>query len=345
MFILIPAYKPDERLIKLTEDIHSTTDFGILVIDDGSGEEYQHIFNALPDYVIKLKHEVNCGKGRAMKTGFEYLMKSFPGEPCVICDADGQHTPSDAKKIADELAKYPDSLILGCRKFGNDIPFRSRFGNKLTVAVFALASGKKVSDTQTGLRGIPAPAMKFFSEIPGERYEYEMNMLLYAVEEGIDIKEVGIDTIYIDNNSSSHFNVVRDSIKIYSVIFKFAAASLASYVIDFVLLLILDKLFIGMMEEKKALLFATVGARAVSSACNFLMNRKLVFKSRQNFALTFFKYYALVLVVLGLKYGILYLFNQILRMPVALSNLLAEIILFSFSYIMQRKFVFKNKKA
>ncbi len=344
MFILIPAYKPDERLIKLTEDIHRMTDFGILVIDDGSGKDFQHIFEALPNYVIKLKHEVNQGKGRAMKTGFEYLLKSFPGEPCVICDADGQHTPSDAKKIASELEKYPDSLVIGCRKFGNDIPFRSRFGNKLTVGVFALASGKKVSDTQTGLRGIPASAMKFFSEIPGERYEYEMNMLLYAVEDGIDIKEVGIDTIYIDNNSSSHFNVVRDSIKIYSVILKYAAVSILSFLIDYVLLLIFDAVFNKGFTSAKSLLYATMLARVISSAFNFAMNKKMVFKNKAGIASTAVKYFLLALTVLALKYVVLFALNDVLNITLAIADIIAEVLLFNFSYIMQRKFVFKNKR-
>ncbi|MBE5760260.1 MAG: glycosyltransferase [Clostridiales bacterium] len=343
MHIIIPAYKPDMRLIQLITDIHEKTDFGIIVVNDGSGEAFDEVFAAVPEYCTLLRHEVNQGKGRAMKTAFAYLLKNG-ADNAVIVDADGQHTPEDAMRIAAEMEKYPGELVLGCRTFGKDIPFRSRFGNKLTIAVFAAASGKKVSDTQTGLRGIPMDVLEFFTTIPGERYEYEMNMLLYTVERGIGIREIPIETIYIDNNSSSHFNVIRDSLKIYAVIFKFVASSMASFLIDYILLLVLQAIFLGSLGAENALAVATVGARIVSSICNFIFNKKLVFKDEQNLISTLGKYYLVAALILGLKYIALYLLTIVGSMHLAFANILAELALYALSYTLQRVFVFKNKR-
>lgn len=344
MYVLIPAYKPDMKLIKLVCELHERTDFRLIVVNDGSGAEFEEVFEKLPDYCKLLRHEVNCGKGRAMKTGFSYILEQGIKESVIIADADGQHTPEDIIKIAEKCEENPDSLVLGCRTFDKSIPLRSLIGNKITIGTFALASGKKVSDTQTGLRGVPFSSLEYYILIPGERYEYEMNMLLYTVENGIDIAEVPIQTVYIDNNASSHFNVLRDSIKIYGVMLKFIMASAASYVIDFVLIMLLSKLFGGMENEKLALLIATVGARAVSSVCNFMMNRKLVFKSRQNFWGTLIKYYLLVVVILGLKYVVLFVLNIMLALTLFWANAIAELLLFSFSYMVQRTFVFRNRR-
>ena len=169
-------------------------------------------------------------------------------------------------------------------------------------------------------------------------------MLLYTVERGIGIREIPIETIYIDNNSSSHFNVIRDSFKIYAVIFKFVASSLASYLIDFVMLLVLQALLIGVLGEKNALAVATVGARVISSIFNFIFNKKLVFKDEQNLISTLGKYYLVAALILGLKYTALYFLTIIGSMHLVFANMIAELALYALSYTLQRVFVFRKKK-
>ena len=84
MNVIIPAYKPDEKLLKLIDDLHENTDYNIIVVNDGSGADCDGIFQAIPDYATILTHEVNRGKGRAMKTAFEYCAANFPDDPGVV---------------------------------------------------------------------------------------------------------------------------------------------------------------------------------------------------------------------------------------------------------------------
>lgn len=345
MFTIIPAYKPDERLLQIIEDLHSQTDFRIIVVNDGSGPEFDHIFDAIPSYVTLLKHEVNRGKGRAMKTGFEYILSL--GEKSggvVIVDADGQHLIKDVKNVCAAFEEHPDDLVIGSRKFTGKVPLRSRFGNSLTKVVFAIASGVKVHDTQTGLRVIPLSRLDSFVAIKGERYEYEMNMLLHAAEEGIHIHEVFIDTVYINDNDSSHFNVIKDSIKIYAVIFKFVFSSLFAFLVDFVMLYVMRWIFADIADPTLYMLVSVYGARAISSTVNFIINRKIVFKDKGRFWVSLLKYYSLVIVIAAANFALMELFCNILFIPLFWSKIITEVLLFSASYFVQRTLIFKHKQ-
>ena len=346
MQIVIPAYKPDEKLLKLINDLHEVTDYGIIVVNDGSGKEYDRIFNAVPDYVTVLSHDVNKGKGRAMKTAFEYICSEFPDETgAVIADADGQHLPKDIKNVAEHLEAKPDHLILGSRKFTGKVPFKSRWGNAITRFVFALASGVKVYDTQTGLRGISKMHMSEFIALKGERYEYEMNMLLRAAEIGIVMEEVTIETVYINENESSHFHPVRDAFKIYAVIFKFIFSSLFSTVIDYALFVLMTLVTTPFMDGNTSNLISVVSARIVSSFINFIINKKAVFKGCKDSKAAIFKYYATVIIVLAANYGLLTLMTSVFMWNKYLAQVIAMILTYPLSYYIQRMFVFKTKST
>lgn len=355
VIVLIPAYQPDEQLTLLVHRFIKETDFPIVVVNDGSADDKKPIFDSLPDKVTVLHHEVNQGKGRAMKTGMTYIAENYPAEEgVVVVDADGQHLLPDVLRVCDELKQYPDSLILGSRKFTGQVPFRSKAGNTITRYVFAFASGVKVYDTQTGLRAFSVSRIPELLEWKGERYEYEMNMLLGAAKQRIPIREVYIETVYLDEeNSSSHFHPFRDSFRIYSCIFKFVmpsllkfgTSSLAAFAVDFSLFLLLTKLFQNAgLSAGVQLLFATVLSRMCSSFLNFSINRFIVFKSKEKFLPALVKYYGLVLLVLALNYPLLCLFNLVLHTPVAVSKLIVEVILFTFNFTVQQLFVFKKKK-
>jgi dolichol-phosphate mannosyltransferase len=210
--ILIPAYNPDEKLVGLVDSLREKFS-NIIVVDDGSKESAQTIFNALSSKVrVLLKHENNCGKGRALKTGIAWIKENLPDVSGIVtADADGQHKPSDIEHIAQVLFQSTDSLVLGVRTFAKGVPFRSIFGNLWSRFFFRLLAGFFVSDTQTGLRGIPKSMFSKMLEIKGNRYEYELRMLAYARCLGKNPIEVPIETIYLDNNASSHFRVLRDT--------------------------------------------------------------------------------------------------------------------------------------
>jgi len=208
-YVVIPAYQPDNKLIKLVEKIHDKSDFKILIIDDGSSPACQKIFDKASQYATILRHEVNQGKGHALKTAFQFIKEQNSYGTVVTADADGQHKIWDIFRTANKASENPNKLILGVRAFTGKVPLRSRFGNSLTKALFKLQTGVGVTDTQTGLRAFTTNLIPFMLKIEGKRYEYEMNMLLEATKE-YEIVEVPIETVYINDNEASHFRPIRD---------------------------------------------------------------------------------------------------------------------------------------
>lgn len=150
MIAVIPAYEPDENLEKTVSELISLN-FFIVVVDDGSSPNKSAFFERVKKYAVVLRHTENCGKGRAIKTALKYIWNNMPHEDGIVTvDADGQHKSADVAAVSKMLSLHKNSLILGVRKFDGKVPIRSKFGNTVTKAVFALASGKKLSDTQTG---------------------------------------------------------------------------------------------------------------------------------------------------------------------------------------------------
>lgn len=220
--VLIPAYQPDEKLITTLEAL-SEKGFGLVVVDDGSGSAYDHIFIKAGQFARVVRYSKNRGKGSALKQGIRCIRKCFPNcRYLITADADGQHTPADIARISDKLLEGNCHFVIGSRQFVGEVPLRSRFGNSITRKVYSIVSGVHVQDTQTGLRGFDCSIFDWLLTIPGDRYEYEMNVLMTAARDNISIDEIPIETIYENDNSSSHFNPVKDSIKIYKEIIKFA---------------------------------------------------------------------------------------------------------------------------
>ena len=344
--LIIPAYKPDEKMLALLEQFRGNEDFLPVVVDDGSGDTFERIFSAVPDFCILLRHEVNRGKGAALKTAMQYILKELPD--CALAltaDADGQHRYGDILKVNAAARENENALVLGSRKFEGEVPFRSRWGNGITRQVFAIASGKKVYDTQTGLRAFGREAMERFVAVSGDRYEYEINMLLTAVQSGMPIQEVWIETVYLNDNESSHFNPFRDSFKIYACILKFCASSLAAFCVDYVAFLLLDALLPASMVSGQRLLIATVGARILSATANFCINRSVVFKGNETLGKAVAKYAALAVCILAANYGLMRLLTLHLHMANWLAKILVELGLYIVSFTVQGKLVYRKRQT
>jgi glycosyltransferase involved in cell wall biosynthesis len=232
--ILIPAYQPGDALINTTKELLDA-DFSVVVVDDGSGVEYSLIFTQLDPRVRVITHDKNQGKGAALKTGYRYIQTNFGDDFVIItADADGQHKVGDIEKIAEAYRGMSGELLLGARTFsGDDVPFRSRFGNELTRKIFTLVTRQTLHDTQTGLRAFDASLVNFMLQVKGERFEYETNVLLECSRNEIPMSEYPIQTVYENNNQTSHFNPIKDSWAIYKEILKFASSSLLSFAVDY----------------------------------------------------------------------------------------------------------------
>ena len=343
---IIPSLNPDERLLRVLDGLMEKGFKDIILVDDGSREETKHFFVQAQQKsgCVVLKHHKNLGKGRALKTAFNYFLNNYPDYIGVVtADADDQHTSQDILNCAKALEENPNSLILGVRNFDLEhVPWKSRMGNKITAFSFKALCGIRVSDTQTGLRAIPSYYAREFLDLFGERFEYETNMLLEIRKKNIDVKEIQIDTVYINQNASTHFHPLRDSIRIYSLIFKFLGASLASTLCD-LLLFALFKFLLRSMVLEWNLFIATAGARIISSIFNYSVNKTLVFTNKGKIRSTLAKYYAVCIVQGMLSYfGVLGLVT-IFSLPSVLSKVIVDFILFLITFQIQREWVFKNK--
>lgn len=341
---LIPAYEPEENMLDLLENIKKDTDMDIVVVNDGSSDACKDIFSKAKEFAIVLEHEVNKGKGRALKTGLNYINDNYRGEYIVVTmDADGQHTIEDALKICDLVKKSPDILVLGKRFFGEDVPLRSRFGNAMTRLVYKIATGVKVYDTQTGLRAFSYKLLPLMLEIKGERYEYEINVLMECSKNNIEIKEIDIATIYINNNSGSHFNVFKDSYRIYKEIFKFCAASIVCFLVDYALYCI-GLVFTVSLGKGLSTVVSNVFARIVSSVLNFTLNKKVVFKRKGNTLKLAISYFMLALCILAGNTIVLKMFVEVFNIDTKIAKLITELIFFIISWFIQKFLIFKKKE-
>ena len=234
--IVIPAWQPDDRLVELTRSLAVLHFASIVIVNDGSGKDYEDVFDharSTPSVVV-LSHERNRGQGRAVKTALRFVADNLPDlAGAVTADADGQHAVDDIVRVAQCLSQGRNRIVLGSRAFGAGVPFRSRFGNILTQYVFAALSGFNISDTQSGLRGIPKQLIPEVLRVRGDRYEFATGLLAHFCNCGRPPLQVPIATIYIDRNRSSHFNPVRDSIRIYLLLIRCYASLFVPVCIDF----------------------------------------------------------------------------------------------------------------
>lgn len=343
--VLIPAYKPDVRLVKLVRALREK-ELAVTVVDDGGGEEFAAFFDQCAALGADVAHHaVNQGKGRALKTGINHILRSGKKIAGVVtADADGQHTPEDILKIVGAMAENPQALVLGSRAFKGNVPFKSRAGNAITRVVYALASGIRVYDTQTGLRGLPVGSLEQMMRIDGERYEYEMNMLLKLREMSMPVIEVPIETIYIDDNKGSHFNPIRDAWRIYRVILTYVFASVSSFAIDYALYLLLLWLTTGVFSLGASIAggVSYAGARIVSSLYNYNMNKFTVFGGKGGKG-AIVRYYALAFVQMLIGAGLTTLLSSFAHIGVSWVKLPIDVVLFFVSYVIQRDFVFKDR--
>lgn len=349
--VLIPTLNPTESLLTTVDSLISAGFSKIIVVDDGSREECAEIFSRLkylPQCVV-LHHEVNKGKGRALKTGFSFILENdIDCTGVVTTDDDGQHSPQDILKCAEKMSQT-GRAVLGARDFsGDNVPPKSRFGNNITRFVFRFLCGIKITDTQTGLRAIPKEMLKAMCEVSGERFEYETNMLLEMKRLGFEFDEIKIETIYCNNNSATHFSPLKDSVRIYAVILKFMLSSVACSLIDIALFTFLNVLCAPLFgtNESLRILAATAIARIVSSLTNFLLNKKRVFRSAANIKRAAVRYYILAAAQLAastfLVSVISMLFGSSADIWQTIIKMIVDSILFFVSFGIQRDWVYAD---
>lgn len=348
--LIIPALNPPPELIKYVSELREKGFHNILIVDDGSREEFKNLFLELKENqgCDLLVHAVNMGKGRALKDALNYYLNKYSGEykGVITADSDGQHLVKDVVRMDDEMGRNENALILGVRDFDEEnVPFKSRTGNRITRNVLKLLIGGNVTDTQTGLRGIPNKIALEYLTLAGERFEYETTMLIERIKKDIPIREITIDTVYYDGNSETHFHPVKDSIRIYKLIFgsfiKYIFVSLSSFVLDYAIFCLMSAVLIGKVDTTR-IWAATVTARVISSLYNYLMNRNVVFKSEKDIKQTMVKYYALCLVQMCCSAVLVLMATRGLSWPSTVVKPIVDTLLFLLSYQIQSRWIFRE---
>lgn len=350
--VVIPALSPGTEFPPYISELIGAGFSRIIVVNDGSSLEFDRVFDSVGNspLVTVLSHKRNLGQGASLKTAYKHLIDN-PGAliGAVTADADGQHAIEDILNVADSLVdKNLDHLTatIGSRELtSRKIPWKSRVGNGITSAVVKVLFGKYLMDTQTGLRAFPLSLLPRLVKVSGDRFEYNMNVLLNLMGNGIEIKSVPIRTIYHDTaNSVSHFRPLIDSFRIYFIIFrqffKFASSSLVSAAVDLSLFVLFIELLFQGSPDPRSIITSAVLARIGSTLVNFAVNRKLVFGNKEQKRKTMTRYYALVITILSASaLGSAYL-AQVLEGRVVWAKVIVDSTLFAFSYLTQRHWVF-----
>lgn len=343
--ILIPAYNPDERLVELVAVLDDTAIEHIVIVNDGSHTRCKSVFDrvsALPKATV-LEHCTNLGKGAALKLGLNFLYCNMHESTSVVtADADGQHLAEDIARIGEKSVASQNSLVLGTRfssREGRGVPLRSALGNIITKLAVRLFAGIKVADTQTGLRSIPKTFIPRLLAIKSNGYEFELDMLLETKVAGLPVDQIPISTIYLENNRSSHFNPIVDSLLIGFTFLRYGISSIATASIDFLVFILLFPFFGN-------ILFAQYTARTVAGIFNFVINRNFVFRASGSVFLAAIKYCTLVYVMAIISHGVIILLSQnsLYPIPVTAAKAVAECLLFPCTFALQREFIFSMER-
>ncbi|MES2197252.1 MAG: glycosyltransferase [Pseudomonadota bacterium] len=334
---LFPAYQPTALFCESLEELRKMDPSPIVVVDDGGGPAYRELFaraGRVPGTTV-LTNAVNLGKGAALKHGMNHVLVNHPNcIGAVTADADGQHTVADILKVATALQTRPSEVIFGSRDFKRDVPFRSKVGNIISRYIYRFLIGLNLSDTQTGLRGIPRRLMELSLAIRSNRYEFETEQIIVAKGAGFHFTEVPIRTVYIDENSGSHFNPVLDSFRIYFVLLRYAVSSLATALTDLLVFYILT-------ANGMALLSANMSARAVALWIQFMLLKKYVFKSKAG--LPIFAAYVAYVFFSGYVSSVMQQqFAAHLVASTLLAKVVVESIIWIFNFMFLRDIIFRR---
>ncbi len=354
--LVIPSLNPDEKLIALTKQA-SEYFSDVIIVNDGSGKEYDAIYKRISSNykcVHYLKHDKNMGKGVAIKTAMEYFISSELADSyfgIVTADSDGQHEIEDIIAIDKQLGVHNEkSMVIGYRDLNSkNMPTRSKFGNKSTALLFRVLYGIKLKDTQSGLRAFSKDVIPWLLKIKGDRFEYEMNMLIKSKDADFEVYEHPISTKY-EKNHKSHFRSLKDSIRVLGVllsgIMSFIIAGITAGIVDLGVFVLFNYwLLLDVFPLALSLLISTVIARVVSSVVNFIFNRFVTFGGKRISKKSIIRYYLLWFIQLSASYGTVFFICSLIGGEEVVVKLIVDLILALASYKIQQKWVFRKNES
>lgn len=335
--LIVRMRSGDRQLPEYTAQLAKRDDFtAVVVCQDGE-------YNGVGDdaNIIALPDE--AGEGAAMKRAYKYVMENLPDCDMVIrVSADDEYTANDILRVQRLLRKNRSALVIGLRSRNHSLGWAGKLRRSIVNQVFAVASGRNLRDVETGLRGFYREYIPSLLKVDGERYEYEVNALLYATRTGMKICEAVLDTEYSIGNNS-YYQHIMEWIKVYGCVVKFAVSSLLTFLIDFFMLLGLNKLLAG-INQVAALVISVGTSRTAGCLANFFINHFIVFDSNEPVSRTMLKFVCLQIVIMALSYLMIHFFNITLGMSIAISKIISDTALFAVSFVIQGKFIYSSEQ-
>jgi len=348
--VVIPALNPIPGVVDMIRSLLQCGIPRIIVVNDGSDASFQDTFERIAqlERCVVLTHDVNQGKGRALKTAFRYFMDHCPDlDGVVTADADGQHSVEDICTIGRRLSSAKGSILLGVRNFRNEnVPLRSHLGNSVTGWLFRLLYGSRIHDTQTGLRGIPAKELAWMADLKGERFEYELNMLIQARRCQLDFTLIPIKTMYFDHNAGSHYSTVKDSTRILRILLAgfvhFPASAVGLLIMDWFCFFLLNRFAFAGFAPAGRIFASTAVARGISFLFNFAVNKKRIFSPRGNRTDEAARYYIVCFFQMMASAGLVYTVSLFWQVDASVIKIIVDFILYVISYQVQLRWVFRG---
>jgi len=206
--VIIPTYNNDKTLASVIDRVLKYTD-QVIVVNDGCTDSTIEILKSY-DQIEVLTHEVNQGKGLALRNGFKKAVE-LGFRYVITIDSDGQHKPEELPEFIKKIEEEPDSLIVGARNMEqSSVPGKSSFGHKFSNFWYKVETGIDLPDTQSGYRLYPVrllDGMKFLTP----KYEFEIEVIVRAAWKGINVTHVPVSVYYAPVETRvSHFRPFQD---------------------------------------------------------------------------------------------------------------------------------------
>ncbi len=333
---IIPCYNTSRACIDVVRRAFAHAD-RVIAVDDGSTDDTLEALRETGCEIVQLP--VNQGKGVALRHGFEAALAG-DCDYVVTLDGDGQHLPEEIDGLVARAEETGADLVVGVRRIAK-MPVRSQFGNLWTRWLYRAQTGTKLPDTQSGYRVLRAAALRrLMDRVRWARFETEMDMLFKARRLGMQVATAPISTVYIDANRLTKFRTLTDSMRVFFVVLRYAAAGVSAAVLEFVLF---SMMVLGHPERY---LWALPIARAVSLVTHYLMSRFFAFRVGRRIGPAELGSYALVAALnLAGSYAFLYVLITLGGLNAILSKAISQTILFVLTFVLLQRFTFRVRLA
>lgn len=196
VYLVVPAFNEEKTVSQIIEGI-AQKGYKVILVNDGSKDNTLNLAieskKKYPSNIFVVSHVINRGLGAALKTGMVVALNKG-AKYIVTFDADGQHGIEDIPKVCKPLKEGKADVVIGARHF-EDMPISKSFANIIMNALTLIFYGRKVKDSQSGLRAFTANATDLIN-IVSRGYGVSSEFIKEISDKNLRLAEVTITTIY-----------------------------------------------------------------------------------------------------------------------------------------------------